>query len=91
LLRIALVNASVFTGGPPNASAPRHHLAGDTLAELARKHQVAQARDSHGCKTSWTPKPCARLPMAWHSNLDTVADAASVCRRAAGRNCPTPK
>jgi DNA gyrase subunit B len=38
LLRIALVNASVFTGGAQGST-----LSGDTLAELARKHQVAQA------------------------------------------------
>ncbi len=38
LLRIALVNASVFTGGPNGST-----LSGETLAELARKHQVAEA------------------------------------------------
>ena len=38
LLRIALKDASIFTGGP-NAST----LSGDTLAELARKHQFAEA------------------------------------------------
>jgi DNA gyrase subunit B len=38
LLRIALVHASVFTGGAAGST-----LAGDTLAELARKHQVAEA------------------------------------------------
>ncbi len=38
LLRIALVNATVHTGGA-NSTA----LTGDTLAELARKHQMAQA------------------------------------------------
>ena len=38
LMRIALVNASVFTGGPNGTT-----LSGDTLAELARKHQVAQS------------------------------------------------
>jgi DNA gyrase subunit B len=38
LLRIALVNASVFTGGPNGTT-----ISGDTLTELARKHQVAQA------------------------------------------------
>jgi DNA gyrase subunit B len=39
LLRIALVHASVFTPGGAAGST----LAGDTLAELARKHQVAEA------------------------------------------------
>jgi DNA gyrase subunit B len=38
LLRIALINASVYTGGETST-----FLRGDTLAELARKHQVAQA------------------------------------------------
>jgi DNA gyrase subunit B len=38
LLRIALVNASVFTGGPNGTT-----INGDTLTELARKHQIAQA------------------------------------------------
>ncbi len=38
LLRIALVNATVHTGGANNTA-----LAGETLAELARKHQLAQA------------------------------------------------
>jgi len=38
LLRIALKDASLFTGG----SSPQT-LSGDTLAELARKHQLAEA------------------------------------------------
>ena len=38
LLRIALKDASVYTGGPNGTT-----LAGDTLAELARKHQVAES------------------------------------------------
>jgi len=38
LLRIALVNATVHTGGEHNTA-----LTSDTLTELARKHQVAQA------------------------------------------------
>ncbi len=37
LLRIALKDASVFTGGPNGTV-----LNGDTLAELARKHQLAE-------------------------------------------------
>ena len=37
LLRIALKDASVFTGGPNGST-----LSGDTLSELARKHQVAE-------------------------------------------------
>ncbi|QHE88687.1 DNA topoisomerase (ATP-hydrolyzing) subunit B [Hydrogenophaga sp. BPS33] len=38
LLRIALKDASVFTGGATQAT-----LSGDTLGELARKHQVAES------------------------------------------------
>ncbi|MFZ9138491.1 MAG: DNA gyrase subunit B, partial [Hylemonella sp.] len=38
LLRVALINASVHTGG-----ANSHVISGDTLAELARKHQLAEA------------------------------------------------
>jgi len=37
-MRIALVNASVHTGGDHGTT-----ISGDTLAELARKHQVAQS------------------------------------------------
>ncbi len=37
LLRIALKDASVFTGGPNGST-----LSGDTLNELARKHQVSE-------------------------------------------------
>jgi len=38
LLRIALINATVHTGGDNGTT-----LTGDTLTELARKHQLAQA------------------------------------------------
>ncbi|RZI65831.1 MAG: DNA topoisomerase (ATP-hydrolyzing) subunit B [Variovorax sp.] len=38
LLKVALQNASIETGGPTPTT-----LSGDTLAELARKHQLAQA------------------------------------------------
>ena len=38
LLRIALKDASIFTGGPDGGT-----LDGETLGELARKHQVAEA------------------------------------------------
>ncbi len=44
LLRIALVNASVDVGKSPDGSVPAAQvLSGDTLGELARKHQVAEA------------------------------------------------
>lgn len=42
LLRIALKDASVFTGGAGNGAGATT-LSGDTLAELARKHQVAES------------------------------------------------
>ncbi|MDR6889627.1 MULTISPECIES: DNA topoisomerase (ATP-hydrolyzing) subunit B [Variovorax] len=38
LLKVALKDASIETGGPNSTT-----LSGDTLAELARKHQVAEA------------------------------------------------
>lgn len=38
LLKVALKDASIETGGPNSTT-----LAGDTLAELARKHQLAEA------------------------------------------------
>ncbi|MET4577194.1 DNA topoisomerase (ATP-hydrolyzing) subunit B [Ottowia thiooxydans] len=42
LLRIAMKDASVFTGTSTNG-APPQTLSGDTLTELARKHQLAEA------------------------------------------------
>jgi DNA gyrase subunit B len=46
----------------PAAAQP---ITGDTLAELARKHLAAEA-SSTPVATSWTPKPCAPSPTAWH-------------------------
>ncbi len=69
LLRIALVHASVFTGGD-NATT----LNGDTLAELARKHQIAQAviaRLGNFMDVSALRAIADGVPL----NLDTVADA----------------
>ncbi len=44
LLRIALKDASVLTATAPDGSAPGTHIiSGDTLVELARKHQLAEA------------------------------------------------
>ncbi len=69
LLRVALVNASVITGGEaPNT------LSGDTLAELARKHQAAQgviARLSHFMDAAALQAIADGLSL----NLDTMADA----------------
>ena len=69
LLRIALVNASVHTGGD-NASV----LTGDTLTELARKHQLAQAiigRLAHFLDVSALRAIADGVAL----NMDTVADA----------------
>ncbi|MBK8072440.1 MAG: DNA topoisomerase (ATP-hydrolyzing) subunit B [Ramlibacter sp.] len=43
LLRIALNGATVHTGQSPDGSAAAQELSGDTLAELARKHQLAES------------------------------------------------
>jgi len=41
LMRVALKDAAVHTGTHPDGAAPQQ-LSGDTLAELARKHQLAE-------------------------------------------------
>jgi DNA gyrase subunit B len=69
LLRVALVNASVFTGGPEGKT-----LAGDALSDLARKHQQAQsviARLSHFMDAAALRAIADGVAL----NLDTVADA----------------
>ena len=69
LLRVALINASVFTGGEAPST-----LSGDTLAELARKHQAAQsviARLSHFMDAAALQVIADGLSL----NLDTMADA----------------
>jgi DNA gyrase subunit B len=69
LLRIALVNAAVHTGGATSSV-----LAGDTLTDLARKHQVAQtviARLGNFMDVSALRAIADGVPV----NLDTVADA----------------
>ena len=69
LLRIALVNAAVHTGGDNS-----NILAGDTLTALARKHQVAQtviARLGNFMDVSALRAIADGVPV----NLDTVADA----------------
>jgi len=69
LLRVALVNASVYTGGPNG-----HTLAGDTLSELARKHQLAQAVIAR--LTNFMDAEALRsVADGVALNLDTVADA----------------
>ena len=69
LLRIALVNASVFTGGPTGTT-----IAGDTLAELARKHQVAQGVIAR-LKNFLDAEALRSVADGVALNLDTVADA----------------
>ncbi len=69
LLRIALVNASVFTGGPNGTT-----IAGDTLAELARKHQIAQSVIAR-LKNFMDAEALRSVADGVALNLDTVADA----------------
>jgi DNA gyrase subunit B len=69
LLRIALVNASVFTGGPNGTT-----LSGDTLSELARKHQVAQAVIAR-LKNFLDAEALRSVADGVALNLDTVPDA----------------
>jgi DNA gyrase subunit B len=69
LMRIALVNASVFTGGPNGTT-----LSGDTLSELARKHQVAQNVIAR-LKNFMDAEALRSVADGVALNLDTVADA----------------
>jgi len=69
LLRIALVNASVHTGGENGTV-----ISGDTLAELARKHQVAQAVIAR-LRNFMDAEALRALADGVALNLDTVADA----------------
>ena len=69
LMRVALVGAAVHTGGIHNAV-----LSGDTLVELARKHQIAQAviaRLGHFMDVSALRAIADGIAL----NLDTVAEA----------------
>ncbi len=69
LLRIALVSASVYTGGANGAT-----LSGDTLAELARKHQVAQAVIAR-LQNFMDAEALRAIADGVALNLDTVAEA----------------
>jgi len=69
LMRIALINASVFTGGPNGTT-----LQGDTLAELARKHQVAQSVIAR-LQNFMDAEALRAVADGVALNLDTVADA----------------
>jgi DNA gyrase subunit B len=69
LLRIALNGASVHTGGP-NATT----ITGDTLGELARKHQVAE-QVIHRLANHMDREALRAIADGVRLNLDTVPDA----------------
>ncbi len=69
LLRIALINASVYTGGETNSV-----LSGDTLAEFAHKHQVAQAVIER-LRIFMDAQALQAIADGVALNLDTVAEA----------------
>ena len=69
LMRIALVNASIHTGGDNGTT-----ISGDTLAELARKHQVAQNVIAR-LKNFMDAEALRSVADGVVLNLDTVADA----------------
>ena len=69
LLRIALVSASVHTGGSNGTT-----INGDTLAELARKHQIAQAVIAR-LQNFMDAEALRAIADGVALNLDTVPDA----------------
>ncbi|MEO6016919.1 MAG: toprim domain-containing protein, partial [Polaromonas sp.] len=69
LLRIALKDAAVQTGGEGSLV-----LAGDTLAELARKHQLAESVIER-LRGFMDAEALKAIADGVHLNLDTVADA----------------
>src|SRR5450830_684863 len=69
LLRIALVNASIFTGGENGTT-----LKGETLAELARKHQTTQAVIAR-LRNFMDAEALRSVADGVALNLDTVVDA----------------
>ncbi|NDP39981.1 MAG: DNA topoisomerase (ATP-hydrolyzing) subunit B [Rhodoferax sp.] len=69
LLRIALINASIFTGGENGST-----LSGETLAELARKHQATQAVIAR-LRNFMDDEALRSVADGVALNLDTVADA----------------
>ena len=81
LLRIALNGASVHTGGADGTHAC---IAGDTLAELARKHQVAEAVINRLCGFM-DAEALRAIADGVSLNLDTVPDAEASRRGAAGQ------
>ena len=79
LLRIALINASVFTGG----QAPRT-LSGDSLSELARKHMLAQGVIAR-LQNFMDAEALRAVADGVTLNLDTVADAEVSAQALQGR------
>ena len=69
LLRVALKDASVQTGGEGSTV-----LAGETLAELARKHQLAESVIAR-LRGFMDAEALKAIADGVHLNLDTVADA----------------
>ena len=69
LLRIAMVNASIFTGGENGVT-----LKGETLVELARKHQATQAVIAR-LRNFMDDEALRSVADGVALNLDTVADA----------------
>ena len=72
LLRIALKDASVQTGA--EGAVGSVVLSGDTLAELARKHQLAEAVIAR-LRGFMDAEALKAIADGVHLNLDTVADA----------------
>ncbi|HXE21490.1 MAG TPA: DNA topoisomerase (ATP-hydrolyzing) subunit B [Rhodoferax sp.] len=70
LLRIALKDASLFTGGAAGSTT----ISGDTLAELARKHQVAEAVIAR-LANFMDAEALRAIADGVVLNLDTVGDA----------------
>jgi DNA gyrase subunit B len=69
LLRVALVSAAVHTGGDNGTT-----ITGDTLAELARKHQLAEAVIAR-LSGFMDTEALRAVADGVHLNLDTVAEA----------------
>ncbi|CAN5402445.1 DNA topoisomerase (ATP-hydrolyzing) subunit B [soil metagenome] len=75
LLRIALKDASVVTGSLPDGTVPPQNIiTGDTLAELARKHQLAEAVIAR-LRNFMDAEALRSIADGVALNLDTVPDA----------------
>jgi DNA gyrase subunit B len=75
LLRIALKDASIATGTAPDGTVPPANIiTGDTLAELARKHQLAQAVIER-LRNFMDAEALRSIADGVALNLDTVAEA----------------